>query len=180
MTSLQDSRHFKQRWQSAKIGWVGWFLLNSFHAYWRWDVVTLLLCNRMNLIAQVPNTASLAFATSGLKSSFWGRGEKCRIVRWYAIRTLGLVQIYEFPALLLLVQSLTWHTNSVCFVKLCNKATVSMSPVVCLFCLFSCCLLSWFFQFNWNIVQLIVFFLALHLTAVDYPSAFLLCMSICT
>lgn len=39
-----------------------------------------------------------------------------------------------------------------CFVMLCSKAAVSMPPTVCLFLLFSCCLLSWFFQFNWNLL----------------------------
>lgn len=113
------------------------------------DVVTLPLCNTTNLRAQAPNMASLAFAASAPKPSFCGEGKKCRLLKWYAVRMLGLVQLCEFPALLLPpVQSLTCHANSVCFVKLCNKATVSMPPVVCLFRLFSCRLLSSFFLFK--------------------------------
>lgn len=129
--------------------WV-FFFFSSFHAYW-WQnvVVTLPLCNRTNLGALAPNRASLAFASLSLKHSFHGKVKKGWMVRWYAIKMVQLVQIPEFSALLLAVQSLARHVSSLHM--LCKAVQLSYcfqpprSGLVCLFSLFSCCILSWFF-----------------------------------
>lgn len=73
------------------------------------------------------------------------------------------------------VAGMSHKLSASALLKLCNKTAVSMPPVVCLFCLFSCCFLSWFFLIpvdllcpSWHCVSLLSITLQLSSSACWY------------